>query len=116
MYPRLYFHEQHWHQCQVSVEAEADVAGESDSDLDEEAALRFYQKVEERLKLKRKKKNADPEAEEWVWFVSSLPSSSSWDSLDEGSKYLVLFSRAEEAGETEDKDVEAKRAITYEVQ
>lgn len=33
----------------------------SDSELDEEAALRFYKDVEERLKLKRKVK--DPEAE-----------------------------------------------------
>lgn len=35
---------------------------DSDSDLDEEAALRFYRDVAERLKLKRK--GNDPEAEE----------------------------------------------------
>lgn len=69
----------------VSEEAEED-EGESDSDLDEEAALRFYQGVEERLKLKKRKKNADPEAEE-----------------------------LEEAGETEGMDADAKRAITYEM-
>ncbi|XP_005796996.1 something about silencing protein 10 isoform X3 [Xiphophorus maculatus] len=32
----------------------------SDSDLDEDAALRFYKEVEERVKLKRKNKNPEP--------------------------------------------------------
>lgn len=37
-----------------------EIEEDSDSDLDEEAALRFYKNVEERLKLKRKTK--DPQA------------------------------------------------------
>uniref|UniRef100_A0A3P9AMF0 Sas10 C-terminal domain-containing protein n=1 Tax=Esox lucius TaxID=8010 RepID=A0A3P9AMF0_ESOLU len=35
----------------------------SDSDMDEQAALRFYRGVEERLKLKRKSKSKDPQDE-----------------------------------------------------
>ncbi|XP_028303620.1 something about silencing protein 10 [Gouania willdenowi] len=35
-------------------EVTAEVENDSDSDLDEEAALRYYRKVEERIKLKRK--------------------------------------------------------------
>ncbi|CDQ65800.1 unnamed protein product [Oncorhynchus mykiss] len=46
----------------VSEEAGAESSEDSYSDLDEEAALRFYRGVEERLKLKRKGK--DPQAEE----------------------------------------------------
>lgn len=46
------------------AEAVSEVTENSDSELDEEAALRFYKGVEERLKLKRKGKA--PEAEEWV--------------------------------------------------
>lgn len=38
-----------------------EVEEDSDSDLDDEAALRFYRDVEERVKLKRKSK--DPEVE-----------------------------------------------------
>lgn len=40
---------------------ETEEDSDSDSELDEEAALRFYRGVEERLKLKRK--TNDPEAE-----------------------------------------------------
>lgn len=39
---------------QDSGETMPEVEEASDSDLDEEAALRFYKNVEERLKLKRK--------------------------------------------------------------
>lgn len=46
------------------AEAVSEVTENSDSELDEEAALRFYKGVEERLKLKRKGKA--PEAEEWL--------------------------------------------------
>lgn len=47
---------------QDSGKAMAVVEEDSDSDLDEEAALRFYRDVEERLNLKRK--SGHPEAEE----------------------------------------------------
>ena len=47
----------HW--LQGSRETMAEV--EEDSDLDDEAALRFYREVEERLKLKRKSKNPEDE-------------------------------------------------------
>uniref|UniRef100_A0A674EKQ0 UTP3 small subunit processome component n=1 Tax=Salmo trutta TaxID=8032 RepID=A0A674EKQ0_SALTR len=42
-------------------EARAESSEDSNSDLDEEAALRFYRGVEERLKLKRKSKSKDPQ-------------------------------------------------------
>ncbi|XP_022065494.1 something about silencing protein 10 [Acanthochromis polyacanthus] len=58
---------------------------DSDSDLDEEAALRFYREVEERMKLKRK--SSKPEAEE----------------LEENE------------GEDEEEDKDAKRGITYQM-
>ncbi|XP_016526170.1 something about silencing protein 10 isoform X2 [Poecilia formosa] len=58
---------------------------DSDSDLDEEAALRFYKEVEERVKLKRKSKN--PEALEE-------------NDDDEGDEEL---------------DQDAKRGITYQM-
>lgn len=38
-----------------------EVEEDSDSDLDEEAALRFYREMEERLKLKRKGNNTEAE-------------------------------------------------------
>ncbi|KAM9524384.1 something about silencing protein 10 isoform 1-T1 [Salvelinus alpinus] len=69
----------------VSEEAGAESSEDSYSDLDEEAALRFYRGVEERLKLKRKSKN--PQAEE---------------------------GRLEEAGDDE-VDPDAKRRITYQM-
>lgn len=47
----------------MSGEVAPEVAEDSESDLDEEAALRFYRGVEDRLKLKRKGKNVEPEAE-----------------------------------------------------
>ncbi|XP_069001789.1 something about silencing protein 10 [Embiotoca jacksoni] len=68
-----------------SGETNPAVEEESDSDLDEEAALRFYRDVEERLKLKRK--SNDPEAEE----------------LEEN------------ADEEEGLDPDAKRGITYQM-
>lgn len=46
---------------QDSGETMPDVQEDSDSDLDEEAALRFYRDVEERLKLKRKRNDAKAE-------------------------------------------------------
>lgn len=60
-------------------------AEEEDSDLDEEAALRFYRDVQERLKLKRK--GDGPEA----------------DKLDENED------------EEDETDPDAKRGITYQV-
>ncbi|XP_069391761.1 something about silencing protein 10 [Paralichthys olivaceus] len=68
-----------------SRETMLDVKVDSDSDLDDEAALRFYREVEERLKLKRKSKN--PEAEELV----------------------------EDNEEKEALDPDAKRGITYQM-
>lgn len=50
------------HCWQDSGETVLEVEQDSDSDLDEEAALRFYKEVAERVKLKRKR--SDPEAEE----------------------------------------------------
>lgn len=38
-----------------------DTEEDSNSDLDEEAALRFYRKVEEQVKLKRKAKTEEDE-------------------------------------------------------
>ena len=49
---------------QGSAETMPDVEEDSDSDLDEEAALRFYRNVEERMKLKRKGNDPEVEAEE----------------------------------------------------
>lgn len=49
----------HEHVMLQAGESEPEV--EEDSDLDEEAALRFYRDMEERLKLKRK--GSDPKAE-----------------------------------------------------
>ncbi|XP_047439114.1 something about silencing protein 10 [Mugil cephalus] len=69
-----------------SGEAVAEGEDDSDSDLDEEAALRFYRDVEERLKLKRKKH--DPETEEL---------------------------KEEEGEEEEELDPDAKRGITYQM-
>ncbi|XP_071386437.1 something about silencing protein 10 isoform X2 [Centroberyx affinis] len=46
-----------------SGEAVPEAAEDSDSDLDEEAALRFYRGVEEKLKLKRKSTSNDPQDE-----------------------------------------------------
>ncbi|KAJ7998504.1 hypothetical protein DPEC_G00205610 [Dallia pectoralis] len=46
---------------EASKESEAELS--EDSELDEEAALRFYKGVEERLKKKRKSKSIDPQAE-----------------------------------------------------
>ncbi|XP_014021746.1 something about silencing protein 10 isoform X1 [Salmo salar] len=71
----------------VSEEARAESSEDSNSDLDEEAALRFYRGVEERLKLKRKSKSKDPQVEE---------------------------GRLEEAGDDE-VDPDAKRRITYQM-
>ncbi|KAG7244732.1 hypothetical protein INR49_029751 [Caranx melampygus] len=68
-----------------SGETMPEVEEASDSDLDEEAALRFYKDVEERLKLKRKGNN--PEAEELV----------------------------ENDNEEEELDPDAKRGITYQM-
>ncbi|CAB1459542.1 unnamed protein product [Pleuronectes platessa] len=68
-----------------SRETMAEVEEDSDSDLDDEAALRFYKEVEERLKLKRKSKN--PEDEELV----------------------------EDKQEMEPLDPDAKRGITYQM-
>ncbi|XP_034441812.1 something about silencing protein 10 [Hippoglossus hippoglossus] len=68
-----------------SRETMAEVEEDSDSDLDDEAALRFYREVEERLKLKRKSKN--PEDEEL----------------------------AEDKQEMEALDPDAKRGITYQM-
>ncbi|XP_060925328.1 something about silencing protein 10 isoform X2 [Limanda limanda] len=69
-----------------SRETMAEVEEDSDSDLDDEAALRFYREVEERLKLKRKSKN--PEDEEEL---------------------------AEDKQEMEALDPDAKRGITYQM-
>ncbi|XP_029908049.1 something about silencing protein 10 [Myripristis murdjan] len=70
-----------------SAEAAPETAADSDSDLDEEAALRFYRGVEERLKQKRKSNSTDPLAEE-----------------------------PEEYGDEEEEiDPDAKRAITYQM-
>lgn len=68
-----------------SGETVPEVEEASDSDLDEEAALRFYKDVEERLKLKRKGNN--PEAEEL----------------------------AENDDAEEEQDPDAKRGITYQM-
>lgn len=46
---------------QVSTEAVAETVEDSDSELDEEAALRFYRGVEQRLTLKRKSASVEPE-------------------------------------------------------
>ena len=46
---------------QDSGETLPEVEEDSDSDLDEEAALRFYREVEERVKLKRKSNNSEAE-------------------------------------------------------
>ncbi|XP_073324731.1 something about silencing protein 10 [Pagrus major] len=66
-----------------------EVEEDLDSDLDEEAALRFYKQMEERLKLKRK--GNDPEAEE----------------LGENDD--------ENDNEEEAPDGDAKRGITYQM-
>ncbi|XP_039971956.1 something about silencing protein 10 [Xiphias gladius] len=68
-----------------SGETMPEVQEDSDSDLDEEAALRFYRDVEERLKLKRKRNDA--KAEELV----------------------------ENDNEEEELDSDAKRGITYQM-
>ncbi|KAK6318903.1 hypothetical protein J4Q44_G00101140 [Coregonus suidteri] len=68
---------------EVFEEVGAESSEDSYSDLVEEAALRFYRGVEERLKLKRKCK--DPQVEEGL----------------------------EEAGDEEELDPDAKRLITY---
>lgn len=49
----------HW--LQDSGETLPEVEEDSDSDLDEEAALRFYKDMEERVKLKRKSDDAGAE-------------------------------------------------------
>lgn len=46
---------------QDSGKVVAETGTASDSDLDEEAALRFYREVEQRIKLKRKKKPQEAE-------------------------------------------------------
>ncbi|XP_071386436.1 something about silencing protein 10 isoform X1 [Centroberyx affinis] len=70
-----------------SGEAVPEAAEDSDSDLDEEAALRFYRGVEEKLKLKRKSTSNDPQDE-----------------------------ALEESGdEEEEMDPDAKRGITYQM-
>ncbi|KAM3878023.1 something about silencing protein 10 [Diretmus argenteus] len=69
-----------------SGDAGPDVLDDLDSDLDEEAALRFYRGVEQRLKLKRKGTSNEPEGE-------------------------IL----EEHGGEEETDPDAKRGITYQM-
>ncbi|XP_057703157.1 something about silencing protein 10 isoform X2 [Corythoichthys intestinalis] len=68
-----------------SGKAVSETAVASDSDLDEEAALRFYREVEERMKLKKKSKQRKAQ---------------------EGN---------EDVNEEEELDPEAKRSITYQM-
>lgn len=47
--------------CQKPGEPVPEIEEDSNSDLDEEAALRFYRKIEEQVKLKRKAKTEEDE-------------------------------------------------------
>lgn len=68
-----------------------EVEGDSDSDLDEEAALRFYRDVEERVKLKRKSNY--PEAEE-------LQVNEDEEELDPDAKRGITYQMAKNKGLT----------------
>ncbi|XP_028262637.1 something about silencing protein 10 [Parambassis ranga] len=74
-----------------SGKATAGVEEDSDSDLDEEAALRFYRDVEERLKLKRK--SSHPEAEE-------LAEDENDEELDPDAKRGITYQMAKNKGLT----------------
>ncbi|XP_021465036.2 something about silencing protein 10 isoform X2 [Oncorhynchus mykiss] len=75
----------------VSEEAGAESSEDSYSDLDEEAALRFYRGVEERLKLKRKGK--DPQAEEGLEAAED-------DYVDPDAKRRITYQMAKNKGLT----------------
>ncbi|XP_038872617.1 something about silencing protein 10 isoform X2 [Salvelinus namaycush] len=75
----------------VSEEAGAESSEDSYSDLDEEAALRFYRGVEERLKLKRKSKN--PQAEEGLEEAGD-------DEVDPDAKRRITYQMAKNKGLT----------------
>ncbi|XP_062260374.1 something about silencing protein 10 [Platichthys flesus] len=75
-----------------SRETMAEVEEDSDSDLDDEAALRFYREVEERLKLKRKSKN--PEDEEIVEDKQEM------EALDPDAKRGITYQMAKNKGLT----------------
>ncbi|XP_064825060.1 something about silencing protein 10 isoform X2 [Oncorhynchus masou masou] len=75
----------------VSEEAGAESSEDSYSDLDEEAALRFYRGVEERLKLKRKRK--DPQAEEGLEAAGD-------DYVDPDAKRRITYQMAKNKGLT----------------
>ncbi|XP_044073649.1 something about silencing protein 10 [Siniperca chuatsi] len=74
-----------------SGEAMPEVEEDSDSDLDEEAALRFYKDVEERVKLKRKSNN--PDAEE-------LEENEDEEELDPDAKRGITYQMAKNKGLT----------------
>uniref|UniRef100_A0A4W5P314 UTP3 small subunit processome component n=1 Tax=Hucho hucho TaxID=62062 RepID=A0A4W5P314_9TELE len=75
----------------VSEEAGAESSEDSYSDLDEEAALRFYRGVEERLKLKRKSK--DPQAEEGLEEAGD-------EEVDPDAKRRITYQMAKNKGLT----------------
>ncbi|XP_023266500.1 something about silencing protein 10, partial [Seriola lalandi dorsalis] len=75
-----------------SGESMSEVEEDSDSDLDEEAALRFYNDVEERLKLKRKGNN--PEAGEVALHEDEA------EELDPDAKRRITYQMAKNKGLT----------------
>ncbi|XP_056261242.1 something about silencing protein 10 [Seriola aureovittata] len=75
-----------------SGESMSEVEEDSDSDLDEEAALRFYNDVEERLKLKRKGNN--PEAGEMALHEDEA------EELDPDAKRRITYQMAKNKGLT----------------
>ncbi|XP_072238043.1 something about silencing protein 10 [Leuresthes tenuis] len=75
-----------------SGETLPEVEEDSDSDLDEEAALRFYREVEERVKLKRKSNNS--EAEEL------LENNAEEEQLDPDHKRGITYQMAKNKGLT----------------
>lgn len=99
---------------QDSGEIEPEIEEDSDSELDEEAALKFYRGVEERLKLKRKTK--DPEAEGWVGKYCIFKGR---DKYNRECDQLLICCRLENEDDDDDDeeefDPDAKRGITYQV-